>query len=61
METITPTELAAEIWGPTQAHSRSAKAREIRKIARELYGRQHRPWHFSPAQAQEIRLRLTRG
>lgn len=57
--TITPTQLATEIWGQAENESHSRGARLVRKIARELFpedapgmGGQ---WAFTPAQADRIR------
>lgn len=58
METVTPTELAVSLWGQAEGHSRSAGARRIRKIARDLYGASGQPWHFTPRQVAEITDRL---
>jgi hypothetical protein len=59
METMTPTEVAAEVWGRAEAESHSAGARRVRKVARTLFPRSqaeaYRPWHFTPDQALEIK------
>jgi hypothetical protein len=36
-DTITPTELAVELWGESEDHSRSRGARKVRRIARRLF------------------------
>ena len=61
MQSITPTELAVRRWGSSENQSHSNGARKIRKVARELYGVQHREWHFTPAQVREIERRLDSG
>jgi hypothetical protein len=57
--TITPTELAVRIWGKSQNDSRSAGARRIRVVARELFpGRapgKGNEWHLTQAQVDKIR------
>lgn len=35
--TLTPTQLAVEIWGPSEDESHSRGAREVRRIARDLF------------------------
>jgi len=54
---MTPTELAAEIWGPKQAHSRSRGARLIRVVARDLFDApgQGGEWDLTDGQAVAIR------
>lgn len=37
METLTPTELAVELWGQSENDSHSRGARKVRRIARELF------------------------
>lgn len=64
-EPITPTELAVQMWGPSEGHSRSQGARRIRAIARELFpdkvpGQGHE-WQLTPAQVAEVRHRLLLG
>jgi hypothetical protein len=58
-ETITPTELAVEIWGSPESYSRGPGARKIRKVARGLFPRhapgKGREWHLTPAQSSAIR------
>jgi hypothetical protein len=61
MDTMTPTQLAVELWGRAENDSHSWGAREVRRIARELFpadapgmgGR----WHLTPTQASAIRSR----
>jgi hypothetical protein len=59
---ISPSELAAQIWGNTQVDSRSHGARQIRRHARQLFpeaapGR-GKGWRLTPDQADAIRQRL---
>lgn len=60
--TITPTELAVELWGTGENQSRSQGARKVRRIARELFPAdapgQGGEWHLTPQQVEEIRARL---
>lgn len=55
----TPAGLAAAIWGSSQAYSRSWGAREVRRVARELFFEdapgQGREWKFTPEQEAAIR------
>jgi hypothetical protein len=59
---MTATELAVQIWGAAENHSRSNGARKVRKVARELFPEQApgqgRDWDFTPAMAAAIRARL---
>ena len=59
VETTTPTELAVQLWGRSEAESRSAGARKVRKIARELFPRTEaewgNDWHFTPGQVLAIK------
>jgi hypothetical protein len=60
--TVSPQELAVQIWGRSQMDARSPGQRQIRRIARELYpdkapGKGGR-WHFTLAQAAAIRRRI---
>lgn len=58
-QTMTPTELAAEIWGDAENHSRSRGARAVRRVARELFPGdapgKGREWQLTPAQVSAIR------
>jgi hypothetical protein len=60
--TVTPTELADMIWGPGERDSRGAGPRQIRKVARQLFGAeapgQGGRWHLTPAQADAIREQI---
>jgi hypothetical protein len=58
VETVTPTQLAERICGQSENYSRSRGASRIRRIARDLFGVQHRPWHFTPDQVAQIRRKL---
>jgi hypothetical protein len=62
--TITPTELAAQIWGDPQTDSRGVGARQIRLLARELFPSaapgQGGGWHLTTDQADAIRQRVDR-
>lgn len=40
MDLLSPTQLAVQIWGKTENDSRSRGAREVRRIARELFPEQ---------------------
>ena len=55
----TPAGLAAVVWGSSQAHSRSWGAREVRRVARNLFSEdapgQGREWKFTPEQEAAIR------
>ncbi len=58
-DTLTPTELAVELWGDAENYSRSSGAFKVRKIARDLFpddapGRGGH-WHLTPAMASAIR------
>lgn len=58
-KTLSPTELARQIWGSVEGHSRSRGTRLIRQIARELFpedapGKGHE-WHLTPEQVAAIR------
>ena len=59
----TPTEIAVELWGQKEGHSRSAGARKVRIVARDMYGHapteDGRKWYFTDAQAAAICNRLT--
>jgi hypothetical protein len=59
METMTPTELAAELWGRAEAESHSRGARGVCAIARELFprsdGERYTHWHFTPDQVLAIK------
>lgn len=61
-KTVTPTELASEIWGASEDQSRSSGARRIRQVARELFPEdapgQGGDWQITPAQVRQIRARL---
>jgi len=62
--TITPTELAVELWGTSQDGSRSWGSRRVRTAARVLF--EHEApgrggnWTFTPMQAAELRRSLAR-
>ncbi len=60
---MTPTELAVEIWGSAENYTRSAGARRVRAVARELFPSdapgQGGRWELSSVQADAIRVRLT--
>jgi hypothetical protein len=60
---LTPTQLAARLWGPAQNQPRSPGARLVRKIAREEFPGdapgKGGAWRLSPAQAERIRTRVT--
>jgi len=63
--TVSPRELAVQIWGKSQIDARSSGQRQVRHIARELYpdeapGKGGR-WHFTPSQANTIRRRIAAG
>ena len=59
MDALTPTELAREIWGQYEAHSRSHGARRVREVARNLFPHdapgKGREWHLTREQAARIR------
>jgi hypothetical protein len=59
---MTPTELAVELWGPSQANSRAWGPRHVRVVARTLFGNdapgQGGDWRLSREQADEIRRAL---
>jgi hypothetical protein len=60
VETLTPTELAVQLWGSSEDFSRSQGARKVRRVARQLYpkvGKGNR-WHFTPDQVAAIRGRI---
>jgi hypothetical protein len=63
--TITPTELAAQIWGQSENHSRSWGAREVRKVAHDLFPSESpdkgSDWNLTAAQADAIRQRARRS
>jgi hypothetical protein len=65
MVTPTPTELATELWGPSEAYSRSTGARKVREVARILFPDdapgQGYEWDFTDAQVAELREQLTYG
>jgi hypothetical protein len=59
---MTPTELAVELWGTDEGYSRSAGARRVRMVARELFpdgapGQGHQ-WELSNDQAGAIRAHI---
>ncbi|HMJ34822.1 MAG TPA: hypothetical protein VK501_12990 [Baekduia sp.] len=62
METLTPTELAVELWGTAENDSHSQGARQVRRTARSLFPADapgmggH--WHLTPAQVQAIRAEV---
>lgn len=58
METLTPTQLAVQLWGQAENDSHSQGAREVRRIARDLFPK-HAPgmggkWALTPDQAAAI-------
>ena len=57
--TMTPAELATEIWGASEAYSRSRGARRVREVARDLFPDaapgKGRKWSLTRAQAAAIR------
>src|SRR5262245_895015 len=59
---VTPTELAVELWGASQNESRSWGSRRVRAVARDLF--EHEApgrggsWNLTPMQAAEIRRAL---
>jgi len=60
---MTVSELAVELGGTSQRHSRSPVARQVRREVRAITPRnrwpgQGTPWELTPAQAAEIRRRL---
>lgn len=62
-ETLTPEELAVQIWGQSREASRSSGARSVRRVARELFpgdapGRGRR-WHLTLSQADAIIRRFS--
>jgi hypothetical protein len=58
----TPTEVAVEFWGSGEDVSRSAGARRVREIARELFPDeapgQGGEWELTPDQIAAIRQRI---
>jgi len=58
----TPTDVAVELWGKAEGHSRSPGARKVRLVARELFGyappSDGRRWLLTDAQVATIRRRL---
>jgi hypothetical protein len=58
-DTITPTQLAVQIWGKAENHSRSAGARNVRRAARRLFPDQWPgkggQWELTPDMAAAIR------
>jgi hypothetical protein len=60
---MTPSELAREIWGPSQDDSRSWGARRVREVAREAFPDdapgQGRDWELTREQADEVRRLLS--
>jgi hypothetical protein len=61
MELLTPQELAVQLWGRAEGGSRSLGARQIRRVARELFsdeapGKGGR-WHLTPIQVEAIKAR----
>lgn len=62
MNVLTPAQLAVEFWGQAENESHSRGAREVRRLARDLFpedapgmgGR----WWLTPAQAAAIRSRV---
>jgi hypothetical protein len=65
VDTITSTELAAQIWGESEGHSRSRGSRAVRTIARRNWPEESpgkgREWRFTLSQADTIRDVVTRG
>jgi hypothetical protein len=65
MVTRTPTGLAAELWGSSEANSRSAGARKVRLAARDMFSDnapgQSGEWDFTDAQLAILREELTDG
>jgi len=63
--TVSPRELAVQIWGDSQADARSPGQRQIRRIARELYSDeapgQGGRWYFTRSQTNAIRRCITTG
>lgn len=62
-DTLTPTQLAVDLWGSAENDSHSHGARIVRKIARELFP-QDAPgmgghWHLTRAQCAAIRARAS--
>lgn len=59
----TPTQLAVEIWGKDEDYSRSAGARRVRQVARDVFPHdapgQGGEWELTGEQAVRIRERLT--
>ena len=57
-ETMTPTEVAVLIWGPTEDDSRSWGARRVRHLARRMFPQsapgQGRAWKLNHAQVRLI-------
>ena len=58
--TITPQELATQIYGKAAGHSRSPEARRIRPVARLLFPEHTKGthWHLTGDQVEAIRKRL---
>src|SRR5262245_14762125 len=58
MLTVTPTEVAVQLFGPSHGHSRSPGARRVRVLARRLYPRsapgKGGAWALTTAQAVAI-------
>jgi hypothetical protein len=64
METTSPTALGVQLYGLSEGYSRSRGAREVRRIARELFpadapGKGGR-WRFDPDHAAAIKAHLSR-
>jgi hypothetical protein len=61
-QTMTPTEVAVAIWGSQEGESRSHGAREVRRIARDLFPDdapgQGDEWHLTPDQVAQIRAQV---
>jgi hypothetical protein len=61
-KTITPTELAVQLWGRSEDFSRSAGARRIRVVARDLFPAEAPgkggEWHLTPEQVTRIKAEL---
>ena len=59
---ITPTELAVELWGASENGSGSWGSRRVRAVARDLFEREAPgrggSWSLTPMQAAEIRRAL---
>ena len=59
MRYLTPTELAVELWGAQEGHSRRPGPRKIREVARDAFGSAPGGrWFFGEVEARLIRERL---